>query len=84
MGDAFPKTPQAHLPSKKSLMRPEPAPMGVVLEILALTNILGAKLDTMADKQADSNQQLINILLVAVRLGHLAAALAIVPSSAKK
>jgi hypothetical protein len=83
-GDACPQTRHTHLPSKKSLMLPEAAPPGVVSEILALTNILGSKLDTMADKQADSNQQLINILLDVVKSGQVAAAPAIVPSSAKK
>jgi hypothetical protein len=66
-GDAFPKTRQAPLPSKKSLLQHDSAPAGVLTEISALTDLLGMKLDSMADKQAESNQQLVNILMDAMK-----------------
>jgi hypothetical protein len=69
-GEAFPKTRQAPLPSKKSLMHPEAASPRLVLELSELTSLFSTKLDSMADKQAASNQQLVNILLDAMKVGH--------------
>ena len=66
-GEAFPRTRQAPLPSKKSLMHQGSAPSGVLSEISALTELLGTKLDSMADKQAASNQQLVNIFMDAMK-----------------
>jgi len=67
-GEAFPKTRQAPLPSKKSFMQQyDSAPSGVLSEISALTDLLGTKLDSMADRQAESNQQLVNILMDAMK-----------------
>jgi hypothetical protein len=68
-GDAFPKTRPVPLPSKKSLMQPEAAPPGVLSELSELTNLLGTKLDSMASKQAESNQQLVSIFLDAMKAG---------------
>jgi hypothetical protein len=72
-GDAFPKTRQAPLPSKTSLMQHDTPPSGVLSEISALTDLLGTRLDSMADKQAESNQQLVNILMDAMKVNRGAA-----------
>jgi hypothetical protein len=64
-------------------MIPEAAPPGISSEISMLIDILGSKLDNMVDTQAVFNQQLVNIILDAVRPQRAGAALVSSPPSAK-
>ena len=50
-------------------MHSDPGPTGVLSELSALTSMLGTKFDDMADRQADSNQHLVNILMDAIKSG---------------